>query len=61
MLVETILALVIVGVIMYLINTYIPMEGKIKQLLNIVVVIIVIVWLLQSFGLVGSLNTIRIR
>ena len=50
-----IIVLVVAGVIMYLINNYIPMDGKIKSLLNIVVVIILIIWLLKAFGILGSL------
>ena len=50
------IVLIIVGVVLWLINTYIPMDRKIKSILNIVVVIIVIIWLLQAFGLLGSLK-----
>lgn len=52
-LINLIVILVIVGVILYLINNYLPMDGKIKSILNIVVVIAVILWLLRSFGLLG--------
>jgi membrane-bound ClpP family serine protease len=48
-----IIVLVIVGVILFLINNYLPMDGKIKSILNIVVVIAVILWLLRSFGMLG--------
>ena len=37
------------------------MDGKIKQILNVVVVIVVVIWLLQAFGLLGSLQNIRLR
>ena len=50
-LMNLIVVLVIVGVILYLINNYLPMDGKIKSILNIVVVIAVILWLLRTFGL----------
>jgi predicted membrane protein len=53
-LISIILALVVAGVVLWLINTYIPMDGKIKSILNIVVVIIVILWLLSAFGVLGS-------
>ncbi len=46
-----ILVLIVVGILMWLINTYIPMAGAIKSLLNAVVLIILILWLLQVFGL----------
>lgn len=56
MLLNVVLALIVVGVLLWLINTYLPMDGKIKQILNIVVVIAVIIWLLKVFGLLGSLG-----
>ena len=43
------------------VNTHIPMDGKIKNILNIVVAIVVVIWLLQAFGLLGSLRGIGIR
>ena len=52
--------LLVVGVLLWLINTYVPMDAKIKSLLNIVVVIAVVIWLLQAFGLIGDLSKIRI-
>lgn len=52
-LINLIIVLVIVGVILFLINNYLPMDGKIKSILNIVVVIAVILWLLRSFGLLA--------
>ena len=55
-----VIVLIVVGVLLWLVNNYIPMDGKIKNILNIVVVIIVVIWLLQVFGLIGSLNTIHI-
>lgn len=55
--------LIVVGVLLWLVNTYLPMDGKIKSILNVVIVIAVILWLLQIFGIVGSvgsLNDIRV-
>ena len=46
-LISLVITLVVVGVLLWLINTYIPMDGKIKQIINIVVVICVILWLLR--------------
>jgi hypothetical protein len=43
--------LIVVGVLLWLVNTYIPMASAVKRLLNAVVVIVLIVWLLQVFGL----------
>jgi hypothetical protein len=54
--INVIVALVIVGVILWLINNYLPMDGKIKSILNIVVVIAVILWLLRAFGVLTSLG-----
>jgi hypothetical protein len=59
-LLSLILVLVIVGIVLWLINTYIPMDGKIKKILNVAVVIIVILWLLSASGVLGSLSNIRI-
>ena len=59
-LINLVITLIVVGVLLWLVNNYIPMDGKIKQILNAVVVIGVIVWLLQAFGLLGSLGNIRI-
>jgi formate hydrogenlyase subunit 4 len=59
-LISILIALVIAGVVLWLINTYIPMDGKIKKILNVVVVIIVIVWLLSVFGVFGSQSSMHI-
>jgi hypothetical protein len=52
--------LVVVGLIMWLINTYIPMAAGIKSVLNIVVFLVVAVWLLQGFGIIGNIPGVRI-
>jgi hypothetical protein len=52
--------LVVVGLIMWLINTYIPMAAGIKSVLNIVVFLVVAVWLLQGFGIIGNVPGVRI-
>ena len=59
-LISLVVVLIVVGVLLWLVNTYIPMDGKIKSILNAVVVIAVVIWLLQVFGLLGSLNGIRV-
>lgn len=56
---SVLIALTIVGVALWLINTYLPMDGKIKNILNIVIVIAVVVWLLQAFGVIGSIGNLR--
>lgn len=54
--INVIIVLVVVGLILWLINNYIPMDRKIKSILNIVVVIAVIIWLLKAFGLFSGVN-----
>ena len=60
-LIGLVLTLVVVGVLLWLLNNYVPMDSKIKTILNAVVVIVVVVWLLQVFGVLGSLRDVRIR
>ena len=59
-LIQILLALIVVGVLLWLVNRFIPMEGSIKSILNGVVVIAVVLWLLNIFGLFHSLSHIRI-
>ncbi len=59
-LINLIIILVVVGVILWVINNYIPMDRKIKSILNIVVVVVVILWLLSVFGVIGSISGLRI-
>ena len=59
-LIQLVLVLVVVGVVLWVINTYIPMQATIKRILNVVVVIVVIIWLLSVFGLIGDLSRIRV-
>jgi hypothetical protein len=59
-LITVVIVLVVVGVVLWLINTYIPMQSTIKKILNAVVVIVVILWLLSAFGLIEGLDKIRI-
>ena len=59
-LINLIIILVVVGVILWVINAYIPMQSTIKKILNAVVVIGVIIWLLSVFGVLGNISTIHI-
>lgn len=59
-LISLIIVLVVIGVILWLVNTYVPMDKKIKTILNVVIVIAVVLWLLSVFGLLGSINSIRV-
>ncbi len=55
-----VIVLIVVGVLLLLVNRFIPMDHKIKSIMNGVVVIAVILWLLSIFGLFDSMSTIRI-
>jgi hypothetical protein len=59
-LIHVVLVLVVVGVLLWLVNSYIPMAGSIKSILNAVVVIAVVLWLLSVFGLIGELSNIKV-
>ena len=59
-LIQLVIVLAIVGVILWLINSYIPMQTSIKKILNVVVVVAVVVWLLSVFGVIGNISAIRI-
>ncbi|MGA7855967.1 MAG: Thivi_2564 family membrane protein [Candidatus Acidiferrales bacterium] len=59
-LINIVLVLIVVGVLLWLINRFIPMQGTIKSILNAVVVIAVVLWLLNVFGLFNSLSHIRV-
>lgn len=54
---HVIIVLVLVGVLLWAVNTYVPMDGKIKNIMNIVVVFAVVLWLLSVFGILASLDT----
>ena len=59
-LLQVVLALIVVGVLLWLVNRFIPMAGSIKSILNAVVVIVVVLWLLNISGLLQSLQNIHI-
>jgi hypothetical protein len=59
-LIQLVVVLIVVGVLLWVVNTYIPMDAKIKQILNVVVVIAVVLWLLQVFGLLSLGRSIRV-
>jgi len=59
-LMQIFIALIVVGVLLWLVNRFIPMAGSIKSILNAVVVICVVVWLLNVFGLLHSISAIHI-
>jgi hypothetical protein len=53
MLISTIITLIVVGVLLWLVNNKLPMDGTIKTIVNVVVIIAVVLWLLRSFGVVN--------
>jgi hypothetical protein len=59
-LIQILLVLIVVGVLLWLVNSFIPMAGSIKSILNAVVVICVVLWLLNVFGLFHSFSRIRV-
>ena len=60
-LISLVLTLIVIGVLLWLINTYIPMNGEIKKIINIVVVIAVVIWILSMFvGGLGGVENIHI-
>jgi hypothetical protein len=52
--------LIVVGVLLWLVNTYIPMARSIKSILNAVVVIVVVVWIMNVFGILDSVRNLRV-
>jgi hypothetical protein len=58
--ISLVLTLIVVGVLLWLVNAYIPMDSKIKRILNVVVVICVVVWLLYAFGVLGRGGDIQV-
>jgi len=59
-LIHLLFVLAVVGVLLWLVNAYLPVNAKIKKILNVVVVIAVALWLLSVFGILGSLSRIRV-
>jgi hypothetical protein len=58
--VQILMVLIVVGVLLWLVNNFIPMAGSIKSILNAVVVIGVVLWLLNVFGLFQSFSRLRV-
>ncbi|HEY2931558.1 MAG TPA: Thivi_2564 family membrane protein [Acidobacteriota bacterium] len=59
-LVQVCITLIVVGVLLWLVNRFIPMQGTIKSILNAIVVIVVVLWLLDVFGLFHSISRIHV-
>jgi len=58
-LITIVIYLIVVGVLLWLVNQFIPMDGNIKKILNVVVIIVVVLWLLSLFLPLGNLGAIR--
>lgn len=59
-LLQIVITLIVVGVLLWLVNRFIPMQGTIKSILNVVVVVCLAIWLLNIFGVLSSLHSVRI-
>jgi len=59
-LISLVITLIVIGVLLWLVNNYIPMDGKIKQILNVVVVICVIIWLLYALGIISNSGNVGV-
>jgi len=59
-LVDIVLILVVVGVVMWLINSFVPMASAIKSLLNVVVFVVMLIWILRVFGVVGQIPGVHV-
>ncbi len=60
-LIQIVIALIVVGVLLWLVNSFIPMAGSIKSILNALVVICVVVWLLNTFGLMHYITNFHLN
>ncbi len=54
------IVIIVVGILLYCVNAYIPMDAAIKRILNIVVIVILVIWLLNAFGLIDYLKGVHI-
>lgn len=54
------LVIIVVGILLWAVNSFLPMDAKVKSILNVVVVILLVLWLLQAFGLINFLRGVRV-
>jgi hypothetical protein len=59
-LLTVLITLIVVGVVLYLINNYLPLDGKIKTIINWVVVIVIVIFLLKAFGVWGAMGSVKV-
>jgi len=60
-LIGLVLTLIVVGVLLWLMNTYVPMDPMIKRIINIIVICVVVLWLLQVFGLLDLARNVQVQ
>lgn len=59
-LIQLVIVLVVLGVILWAVNSYIPMDATIKKILNVVVILVAVLFVLSAFGILGSMSGIRL-
>jgi hypothetical protein len=59
-LIQIIVVLIVVGVLMWLVNSYLPIAEPFKKIINVIVIIFVVIWLLNVFGLLSGLSSIHV-
>jgi hypothetical protein len=55
-----VIVLIVIGVLLWLVNSYIPMQSTVKRILNVVVIIAVVLWVLSAFGIISDFTNVRI-
>lgn len=60
-LINVLIVLVVAGVLLYVVETILPIEATIRRIIHIVVILAVCIWLLQAFGIIGSLRSFRFK
>lgn len=60
-LLSIVLVLIVVGVLLWVAKTYIPMDPAIQRIITALVIVVVVIWILQQLGLLGALSSVRIR
>jgi hypothetical protein len=60
-LITIVIALIVVGVLLWLMETYVPMDATIKRIIEAIVIIVVVLWLLQVFGILNAANQVKIE
>lgn len=56
--IHLIIILAVVGFLLWLVNTYVPMDGKVKSIINVIILFALVLWLLQVFGILGAIGSV---